>query len=247
GPSSGSVGSGVAYVGNRASQEVCAVDLQTLALGRCLTLPSPPDGVEFVAATHEVWVTTPRTQSIVVLDAAQPGSLRLKDTIKLPGDPEGYAVDASRGLFFTNLEDKGSTLSIDLTTHRVKDTWNGGCSSEGPRGIALDPRLGLLFVACTDHVQALDMNHDGARLGQLDTGAGLDNLDYAPKTNMLYAAAGKAARLTVASVSARGQFSLVTQTQTAPGARNAVADESGIVYVADPQGARLLVVRPAAN
>ncbi len=247
GPSSGSIGAGVAYVGNRATQEVCAVDVQTLALGQCLTLPSAPDGVQFVAATHEVWVTTPKTQSILVLDASQAGSLQLKASIALPGDPEGYAVDASRGLFFTNLEDKGSTLSIDLTTHRVRDTWNAGCSSDGPRGLALDSARGLLFVACTDHVQALDLNHDGARLGQLDTGAGVDNLDYVAKTGLLYAAAGKAARLTVAAVTAHGEFELLTQSPTAPGARNAIADANGFAYVADPQAARLLVLSAARN
>ena len=247
GPSSGSVGSGVAYVGNRASQEVCLVDLQTLALGQCLKLPSAPDGVQFVAATHEVWVTTPKTQSITVLDASHAGSLQLKATIKLPGDPEGYAVDAARGLFFTNLEDKGSTLSIELASHRVKDTWNAGCSSEGPRGIALDSARGLLFVACTDHVQALDMNHEGARLGQLDTGAGVDNLDYVAKSSLLYVAAGKAARLTVAAVTAHGDFTHLTTTETAPGARNAVADGNGNAYLADPQAARLLLVSARRN
>ncbi len=247
GPSSGSVGNGVVYIGNRASQEVCAVDSQTLALGKCLKLASPPDGVQFVAATHEVWVTTPKTQSLVVLDASQPGSLRPKASISLPGDPEGYAVDEAHGLFFTNLEDKGSTLSIDVATRRVKDTWNAGCSSDGPRGLALDSARGLLLVACTDHVQVLDLKHDGARLGSLDTGAGLDNLDYSAKTGLVYAAAGKVARLTVARVGDHGELSLLTQAETAPGARNAVVDANGVAYVADAQAARLLLLAPSKD
>ncbi len=242
GPSSGSIGDGVAYIGDRATEEVCVVDLQTLKLGFCIKLPSAPDGIEYVAATREVWVTTPRTQSFVILDASKPSSLKKKSVIKLAGDPEGYAVDEARGLFLTNLEDAGSTLTIDLKTHTLKDTWNAGCSSDGPRGLAVDSARGLLLVACTDHVQALDMAHGGALLGKLDTGAGLDNLDYVAKTGLLYAAAGKAAQLVVASVGDHGEFQVVASAATAPGARNAVADASGNAYIADSQGAHLLWV-----
>jgi len=59
GPSSGAIGDGFAYIGNRASEEVCAIGVQTLKLGSCLKLAAAPDGVEYVAATREVWVTTP--------------------------------------------------------------------------------------------------------------------------------------------------------------------------------------------
>jgi hypothetical protein len=242
GPSSGTVGDGYAYVGNRATSEVCAVELATLKLGACLKLEASPDGVEYVAAKREVWVTAPQIQTILVLDASKPNALKQKGRIKLTGEPEGYAVDETRGLFLTNLEDKGSTLTIDLDSHVVKDTWNAGCSSDGPRGLALDSARGLLFVACTDHVQALDMTHAGALLGKLDSGAGLDNLDYVAKTGLLYAAAGKAARLTIAHVGDHGEFSLVATGDTAAGARNAVADENGTAYVADAQGAHLLVL-----
>ncbi len=242
GPSSGSIGEGVAYIGDRATQEICVVDLQTLKLGSCLKLPSAPDGVEYVAATREVWVTTPSTQSLLILDASRPRSLLKKSAVKLPGEPEGYAVDEARGLFLTNLEDAGSTLTIDLKTHALKDTWHAGCSSDGPRGLAVDSARGLLFVACTDHVQALDLARGGAALGKLDTGAGLDNLDYVAKTGILYAAAGKAAQLVVARVGDHGEFQIIASGPTAPGARNAVADANGNAYIADSQGAHLLWV-----
>jgi hypothetical protein len=246
GPSSGTVGDGYAYVGNRATSEVCGIELSTLKLGACLKLAASPDGVEYVASKREVWVTTPQVRGIIVLDASKPSALKLKSRIELAGEPEGYALDESRGLFVTNLEDKGSTLTIDLESHAVKDSWNAGCSSDGPRGLALDSARGLLFVACTDHVQALDMKHAGALLGKLDSGAGLDNLDYVAKTGLLYAAAGKAARLTVAQVGDHGEFSVVAIGETAPGARNAVAADNGTAYVADPQGAHLLLLSAPA-
>jgi DNA-binding beta-propeller fold protein YncE len=247
GPSSGSIGDGVGYVGNRATQEVCVVDLKTLKTRACSKLASAPDGVEYCASTHEVWATTPSSQSITILDAAKPGVLKQKSIIKLDGGPEGYAVDTARGVFLTNLEDKGSTLAIDLQTHAVKEVWNAGCSSDGPRGIAVDSARGLVMVACTDHVQVLDAKNKGALLGKLDTGAGVDNLDYVESGKLLYAAAGKAARLTVARLEDDGRLTVTAIGDTAPGARNAVADGNGNAYVADPQGARLLLLGAAKH
>jgi hypothetical protein len=99
-------------------------------------------------------------------------------------------------------------------------------------------------VACTDHVQVLDEARDGAKLGTLDTGAGVDNLDYIEAKGLLVAAAGRAARVTLAHVDDKGNLSIVAVGNTAAGARNAVADADGNAYVVDPQGAQLLVLKP---
>jgi DNA-binding beta-propeller fold protein YncE len=234
------IGEGTAYVGNRATSEVCPIDTATLELGTCLKLGSPTDGVAYVPPTKEVWVTTPRDQSIAVLDASRPGALKVKTTLHLDGSPEGYAVDAQRGLFFTNLEDKNKTVVIDIQKHSPKATWSLECDSEGPRGVAADAR-GLVYVACTDHVLVLDGLHDGAKLGALDTGAGVDNIDWFEPGHLLYAAAAKASKLTVARVDDKGQTRLIAVGTSAPGARNGVVDASGNVYVTDPGNARLLV------
>jgi DNA-binding beta-propeller fold protein YncE len=241
GPSSGSIGEGVAYIGNRAGNEVCPVDLATLAPAPCLPLPSQPDGVEYVAAAREVWVTLPKERTIAVLDAASPAAIKPKTTLALEGAPECYALDPVRGVFFTNLEDKGGTLAIAVQTRQVIAHWEPGCGPWGPRGIAFDASHDFVIVACTDHVQVLDAGHGGTPLGKLATGPGLDAIDYVDATHLLYAAAGKAARLTVARVTEHGELELAAEGETAEGARNAVADARGDIYVADSRAARLLV------
>ncbi len=244
GPSAATVGDGVVYIGNRATSEVCAIDAVTLKRGLCAKVPSPTDGLLYVASTKEVWVTTPKDHSLTILDGSPgPKALKVKGVVKTDGEPEGFAVDEARGLFFTNLEDKGSTLVIDVATRTVKATWDPGCSSAGPRGLAFDAAHSVLFVACTDHVQALDAAHDGAKLGALPTGDGVDNLDFAEDKGLLIAAAGRAAQVTVARADGNGKLTVVAQGATAPGARNAVADANGNAYVVDPQGGRLLVMQ----
>jgi DNA-binding beta-propeller fold protein YncE len=239
GPSAATVGDRFVYVGNRATSEVCPIDVKTLKSTKCLKLSAATDGVVYVPSAKEVWVTTPQEQTLTVLDASKPDTLKLKTTVKTDGAPEGYAVDDTRGLFFTNLEDKGGTLAIDVKTHKLVASWNAGCASDGPRGLAFDPAHDFVVVACTDHLQVLDAAHDGARLGRLDTGEGLDNIDYVD--GKVYAAAGKAARLTVARLDGAGQLTVVATGDTSEGARNAVADDKGNVFVADSPGARVLV------
>jgi hypothetical protein len=78
-------------------------------------------------------------------------------------------------------------------------------------------------------------------LAKLDTGAGVDNIDWLQARQLLYVAADKSARLTVAHVDDSGQPSVVATGATPDGTRNAVADGNGAVYAVDRANARLLV------
>src|SRR5262245_14253065 len=192
GPTSATVGDGVVYLGNRADSTVCAVDAASLARRSCATLDSMPDGLQYVASTKEVWVTTPRDQSIRILDVTDPGKPAAKSSIKFDGEPEGFAVDNARGVFFTNLEDKDKTLVIDLKSHAITKTWEPKCGDDGPKGLVFDDVANHLVVVCPDRIEALDVAHDGAVLSSLQVGDGLDAIDYVPARHELFAAAARA-------------------------------------------------------
>jgi hypothetical protein len=72
----------------------------------------------------------------------------------------------------------------------------------------------------------------------------VDDIDYAPKTHLLYVGAGKAGQLTIASVDTNGKLSLVAKVPTHAGARNPAVTEKGEVYLAHSQlgGLKDLVV-----
>jgi DNA-binding beta-propeller fold protein YncE len=245
GPSSATVADGVVWIGNRGNNQLLAFDARTLAPKGTVQLDVMPDGLAYVAGTHELWATTPGDQSIKVVGVGGkiPSPVA---SIKLEGGPEGYAVDDSRGLFYTNLEDKDRTLTIDIKTRKVVANWPSGCGAEGPRGLALDGARRLLFVACTDGAGAFDLAHEGKLLGRLKTGGGVDNLEYDARKRRLFVAAGKDGNLTIAHVADSGALEVVATVPTAKGARNPVADARGTVYIADSLGGQLLVVDPDA-
>jgi DNA-binding beta-propeller fold protein YncE len=243
GPSSVTIGKGVVYVGNRGDSTVCVMDERAPARGTCGTLDSMPDGLAYVAATNEVWVTTPRDKSIRILDGK---TLEQKAKLAFDGEPEGFAVDGVRGRFYTNLEDKDLTLAIDLASHETVATWHPACGEDGPHGLRLDEAAGLLFVACSAKAETLDVAHDGAIVGTIDTGDGVDDLDYVASTRSLYVAAATGT-LTIAAVDAKGGLTLADKVTTKQGGRNGVVDAHGTVYVADGPTSELLVVAPTAH
>ena len=247
GPSSAAVGDGIVYVGNRGDSTVCAIDADSLQRGSCVVLESVPDGLAYVAATKEVWATLPGEQSIAIIDAAARAALTRKATIRLDGQPEGFAVDDAHGVFYTNLEDADRTLTIDIATQRVTRTWMPGCGPDGPRGLAVDGAIGVLLVACPDRVVALDARHDGRPLSAITVGGGLDNIDYVAHRHELYAAAARAATLTILRVGLDGGLIPVAVVPTAAGARNAVSTDEGTAYVTHSAAGEILVATPLGS
>jgi DNA-binding beta-propeller fold protein YncE len=241
GPSSATAGEGFIYVGTRAGNKVCAIDARALVKKGCATLPSSPDGVAYVSTTQEVWVTTPGDNAITILDVKTGAEPRV--TARVPvKHPEGYAVDPGRGLFYTNLAEDDETQVLDVRTRKEVGTFRLGCGEEEPHGLALDVERRHLFVACSSKVKSLDAGH-GAVLGEIETGAGLDNIDFLPSKHFVYAAAGRAGQLTVAEVSPAGLLRRRAQVAITQGGRTVVVDARGTAYVADSKGGRLIVVR----
>lgn len=240
-----SIGNGVVYIGNRGGSDVCAFNSRTLARVACQHLDSTPDGVAYVAPTREVWVTTPGEQGIRILDAA---TLAQKTKLTFPGNPEGYAVDAQRGRFYTNLEDKDRTVAVDLKTHETVATWNPACGGGGPHGLGLDVAAAHLFIGCDALAEVMNVGSDGAVLSKVDTGDGVDDIHYEASTQTLYVGAARAARLTIARADRAGKLTTLAQVPTQNGARNCVVTKDGTVYLAHGGGVKLpalVVVAPA--
>ncbi len=255
GPTSVALGDGTVYVGNRGDSTICAINAATLQIGECVPVAlrdagmgAAPDSLTYVAATRELWLTRgvppldipSSDNAITVFDVSDPARVKPKDKIVLGASAEGFAVDAIRGRFYTSLEEEGVTVAIDVRSHEIVARWRSGCDE--PHGVALDAARCILFVACKARVVAMDVAHDGRSLGSLETGGGLDNIDFLPSKHLLYAAAAEGATLTVARVEESGALSRTMTVPTVRGARGVVVDPDGHAYLIDPLGGRILKV-----
>jgi DNA-binding beta-propeller fold protein YncE len=245
GPSGVYVGDGVVYIGDRADKSICAVDEKTLGRKNCGHIDSSPDGVAYVAPTDEVWVTSPRDNTVRILDAK---TLQQKAKLTFPGRPEGYAVDARRDRFYMNYEDKDLTTAIDINTHKTVAEWHPNCGPDGPHGLQIDQSSGYLFVACSLGAKVLNAGGNGQILSTVTTGDGVDDINLAPATHMLYIGSPRDGNLTVARVNSAGKLSVAAVVPTHVGERNGVVTWNGTVYMAHARPGNLtgmVVVTPS--
>lgn len=248
GPTAVCIGDGWVYVGNRGDSTLSVINAQTLERGQTLSVSRDstetgrePDGALYVAATREVWVRTGPSKSIEVFDASVPGQLKWKLRIPMVAPTEGGAVDNQRGKFYTNIEETGKTIAIDVRSHKISSQLDPG--SHDLQGLALDTARGFLFVACGDHVVSLDVAHGGKLIDSVTTGAGLDDIDFSDDQKVLYAAGSLTATLTIADVSDDGKFHVKALVPTAKEARGVTAASNDSAYLIDPAEGKILKVR----
>ena len=82
-------------------------------------------------------------------------------------------------------------------------------------------------------------------LARLETGAGVDNIDWFPSGHLVYVASAQEGKLTIAKSGPEGVLSVVSVAQTVPGGRSVIVDGSGTAYIPDSKGGRLVLVKPA--
>ena len=242
GTTSADAGGGFLFAIDRTDRTLAVVDPRARRIVARARLAGGPDYVRWVEPLGEVWVTEPGRAAIETfrLEPGRTPALAPAGPIAVPGGPESLVVDAARGRAYTNTF-RDATVAIDLRGHAEAARWPNGC--RGARGIALEPRRGWVFVGCEEgRVVALDPSTGGV-LGAAATGPGVDGIAYAAGLGHLYVPAADAATLTVFAVGARGELRALGRAATAREAHCAAADDRGNVYVCDPGGGRLLVVR----
>jgi hypothetical protein len=230
---------------DRTTRQVHAVDPKARSIVVSARLAASPDYVRFAG---EIWVTEPDAEQIEIFTfAAEPPMMLPVAKLPVPGGPESLELDLGRDLAYTHLW-HGETVAIDVRSRAITARWKNGCS--GSRGIALDARAGWLFAACAEgRVVVLDLAHGGRILASLDTDPGLDAIAYDAERRHLYVPSAKSGALLILAVSAAGKLSRLGAPQAGAGAHGVTIDAHGRVFIGDPRGGRLVVIRdefPAA-
>jgi DNA-binding beta-propeller fold protein YncE len=118
------------------------------ATGRVIaTLPvgTRPDAIAWDPATRTVWVMTPGSGGISVVD---PVGAKVIDTIAVGGSLELGAADG-RGRLYVNVEDKNEVAVLDTRTRKVVTRFPLKVC-DGPTGIAYAADAGEIVSACAN-------------------------------------------------------------------------------------------------
>jgi len=242
GPTSADEGKGYLFAVDRTSKRLEVIDPAKGAIVAGAPLAGSPDYVRYVATTNEVWVTEPDKDGIEIfsLSNAKPPVPTHATFLSVPGGPESLVIDARRKVGYANLW-KSSTVVIDLARRKISETWPNGC--QGSRGLALDAPKGYLFVGCAEGgADLLEITHH-AIMDRFRFGNGTDIIAYNPTLGHLYVPASKTGQMAIVGVSREGNLKLLATADTAIGGHCAVADDQNQVWVCDPRGGQVLVVK----
>jgi DNA-binding beta-propeller fold protein YncE len=234
GPTSVDEGFGFLFVTDRTSGSVSVVDPGGLDIVGTAQLASRPDYVRFVAPTGELWVTEPNQQQIEILSLgdSRPPMPTPVGSIAIDNGPESLVIDATRGKAYTHRW-QASTVEVDLASRAITAVWPNGCASS--RGIALDERRGLLFIACLEGTTSvLDVDHGGKIISTVAQGSGFDVIGYNPALAHLYLAGSACQCLVTLGVAADGALSFLGRLDAPPDAHCATYDDIGHAWVCAP-------------
>jgi DNA-binding beta-propeller fold protein YncE len=130
------------FLGNGVDGECRAFDGRTFALLGAVKLPDA-DSVRYHAGKGLVYVAHAEA-AITVVDAR---TLAVKATVKLPGPPEGFQLDAARGRLFVNTLKPAQVAVVEMERNEVVAKYPlKGAEANYP--LALDPDGKRVFVGC---------------------------------------------------------------------------------------------------
>jgi hypothetical protein len=230
---------------DRGSKTLKVVDTKSGTVSDTVKLTASPDYVRVVPSTHEVWVTQPGRKQIEVLrvEGTAPPRLAHVANIPVPDGPESLVIDGLRARAYSHTWGSES-FAIDLATRKVVSTWRNGCRDS--RGIALDPKRGLLFAGCAEgKATAVDLA-TGRLVSSAPTGPDVDSIGYGASLGHLYVPAGGSAELWIFGVAPDGKLALLGKVATAGDAHTAAFDPaSSTIFVGTPDHGAVLAIRDA--
>jgi hypothetical protein len=241
GTTSADAGAGFVFAIDRNTQSLKVVEPRAAQVVAAAPLAGGPDYVRWIESAREVWVTEPDREQIEVfaLSTGSPPTLSRVLAIPVQGGPESLVVDANRGKAFTHLW-AGRTVPIDISKHTVGAAFANGC--RGSRGIALDPKNGLLFTGCAEgRATALDLDRHGKLLGSVDVASGVDIIAVNLDLRHVYVPSASDGSVAVLGVSTRGVLRRSGEFRAAKGAHCVASDDHGRAWICAPDAGSVLV------
>jgi DNA-binding beta-propeller fold protein YncE len=195
---------------------VVVFDLKTFALLGKIKAEDDADGIIYDPASRKVLVSCGDAGVMVPIAAdVDPKAGHADAAVSLGGKPEFLVADG-QGKAFINLVDKNEVAVVDTRAMKVLDRWPtapGGA----PVGMSMDPQRRRLFVGCRKPQKLIVMSADNGKvLADLPIGAGVDATQF---DNGYAFASCRDGSLAIAQETSPGNFQIVQNLKTRPGAK----------------------------
>jgi len=206
------------FISNGQSSTVAVFDLTTFAKTAEIPAGQNPDAICYEPKTQRVFTFNGRSGDSTAIDAKSNAVLA---TLPLGGKPE-FCAAAGDGKIYDNLEDKSELVEIDAAKPAVTRTAKlDPC--DGPSGLALDAKDGVLFSVCGNKMMAVTDIQQMKVIATPEIGQGPDAAGYDPGTGLAFSSNGRDGTLTLVKLVA-GKWQPVDTVTTELGARTMAVD-----------------------
>jgi len=206
------------FISNGQSNSVTVFDLSTFAKTAEIQTGQNPDAICYEPKTERVFTFNGRSGDASAIDAK---SNAVVATLALGGKPE-FCAAAGDGKIYDNLEDKSELIEIDAAAPAVTRTARlDPC--DGPSGLAIDPKDGVLFSVCGNKMMAVTDIKQMKVIATPEIGQGPDAAGFDPGTGVAFSSNGRDGTLTLVKL-VNGKWQPVDTVTTEPGARTMAVD-----------------------
>ena len=218
---------------------VTMFSLKTLAVLDRARVGDDPNGIVYDPETQRVFSADRGSKRVTAIDAR---TGKIVDEIEdLGGRTEHLASDEA-GHLFLNMQDVGKLHKFDARRLRVMETWTLAPLCVQPSSMDMDRAHNRIFIGCRGGGQAqppapsllavVDATN-GKIVATQPIGAGVDALEFDPKTSRIYVSTGGGdGALSIFHQDSPDQYTLVENVRTLPGARTMALDfKTGRVYL----------------
>jgi DNA-binding beta-propeller fold protein YncE len=236
---------GRVFLGNGGNGECRSFDGTSFKLLGA-TKMADADNVRYLPAKGLVFVAHAES-SLSILDAK---TLAVKATVKLPGPPEAFQIDAGKNRIFVNTLKPAQVVVVDLDKSAVAAKYPL-TRAEANYPLALDVEGKRVFVGCRKPAKVVVLNADtGQELTDVDISTDIDDLFYDAKRKRLYASCGEGFLAVLEENSERG-FKVIEKVTTRKFTRTCLFDAASdrlflvLPRTDDKTAPELRIYRPA--
>jgi DNA-binding beta-propeller fold protein YncE len=194
-------------------------DLHSLEVTRRVQLAHASDDILLDTASGTAVAFGGDDPVAMAFDPATGGAIA---TIDLPGSPESPVSDGE-GAIYVDLSDTGEIARINTKTWKVDAHWPIGGPCKEPTPMAIDRRLGRVFVGCRSGVLAIVDLANKALIATLPIGAGADTVVFDDRSGLIFVSCNDGT-LSIFKATSAASFALVQTVPTAAGARTMALD-----------------------
>jgi YVTN family beta-propeller protein len=210
---------GLGFASDGPDNDVTVFDLKSLAVKSKVKTGTNPDSIIYEPTTKRVFTFNGRSSDSTIIDAKTLSVVTA--SVPLGGAPEFSQVDG-KGHIYVNISDKSEIVEINAKDGLVAKRYSIKPCDDAS-GLAIDPKKGLLYSVCGNHMMVVSDPAAGKVLATPAIGARPDGVAF--DDGYAFSANGGDGNITMVGEVSPGKFDVVATIPTQNGARTIASDQ----------------------